>query len=130
MSLCISTIHAKTIDVITHPSINIDSLTTSQLRRIYSMRQVKWADGKPIVVFVLPSSSQLHKDFCKQTLRIFPYQLDLMWNKLIFSGLGVAPTTVNTTVELLTAVKSTPGAIGYIEKVTKDEEINVITITK
>lgn len=94
------------------------------------MRQVKWPSGEPIIVFVLPSSSKHHQQFCKQTLTIFPYQLDLIWNKLTFSGLGVAPTMVNTSVELLLAVKSTPGAIGYVENATKEEDINVITITK
>ena len=130
MSLCLCSLSAQAIDVITHPSIKVASLTTSQLRRIYSMRQVKWANGMPIIVFVLPSSAKPHQQFCKQMLKIFPYQLDLIWNKLTFSGLGVAPTIVTSSAELLVAVKSTPGAIGYVENVTKEEDINVITITK
>ncbi|GHF00791.1 hypothetical protein [Thalassotalea profundi] len=130
MSFCVCSLSVQAVEVITHPSVKVNSLTTSQLRRIYSMRQIKWENGTPIVVFVLPSEFKQHQDFCKQTLKIFPYQLDLIWNKLTFSGLGVAPTIVNTSTELLLAVKSTPGAIGYIENVTKEEEINVITITK
>ncbi|XQW85458.1 hypothetical protein ACOYR1_01645 [Thalassotalea piscium] len=94
------------------------------------MRQVKWSNGMPIVVFVLPSSSKPHQDFCKQSLKIFPYQLDRIWNKLTFSGLGVAPIMVNTSAELLSAVKRTPGAIGYVENAIKEEDINVIAITK
>lgn len=130
MSLCTSSLSVQAIEVITHPSIKVASLTTSQLRRIYSMRQAKWANGMPIIVFVLPSNSKEHQQFCKQTLKIFPYQLDLIWNKLTFSGLGVAPTIVQTSAELLLAVKSTSGAIGYVENITKEEDINVISIAK
>ncbi|GAA5132518.1 hypothetical protein [Thalassotalea piscium] len=118
----------QAVEVIAHPSVNVASLTTSQLRRIYSMRQVKWSNGVPIVVFVLPSKSITHQNFCKESLKVFPYQLDRIWNKLTFSGLGVAPTVVETSTELLLAVKRTPGAIGYIESIIKEEEINVITI--
>ena len=130
MSLCTNSLSVQAIEVITHPSIKVATLTTSQLRRIYSMRQVKWANGMPIIVFVLPANAKTHQQFCKQTLKIFPYQLDLIWNKLTFSGLGVAPTIVKTSAELLLAVKSTPGAIGYVENVTKEDDINVITIAK
>jgi len=130
MCLCIGSFSVQAIEVITHPSIKVASLSASQLRRIYSMRQVKWSNGMPIVVFVLPSNSDLHQVFCKQSLKIFPYQLDLIWNKLTFSGLGVAPVIVKSSAELLLAVKSTPGAIGYVENVIKEEEINVITIEK
>ena len=82
------------------------------------------------MVFVLPYKSQLHQTFCKESLKIFPYQLEGIWNKLTFSGLGVAPTIVESSAELVLAVKSTPGAIGYIEHELKEEDINVITITK
>ncbi|MGB1197813.1 MAG: hypothetical protein ACPG46_02120 [Thalassotalea sp.] len=94
------------------------------------MRQVKWSNGIPIVVFVLPSKNRVHETFCKDTLKIFPYQLDRIWNKLTFSGLGVAPTVVKSTAELVLAVKSTPGAIGYVQNKLKEDDINAITIKK
>ena len=53
---------------------------------------------------------------------MFPYQLDRIWNKLTYSGLGVAPIIVNTPKELLDAIIKTPGAIGYVESI-KDEEV-------
>ena len=119
---------ACAVEVILHPSINEPILTTSQLRRIYTMRQVQWPDGRLITVFVLPRQHPLHLRFSKERLQMFPYQLDRIWNKLTYSGLGVAPITVNTPEELLNAVKQTPGAIGYVEKVKDEEAVNVIEI--
>lgn len=105
-------------------------MSVSQLRRIYSMRQLRWASNIPIVVFVLPSQHSVHKKFSKNTLNIFPYKLDRIWNKLTFSGLGVAPNVVQSQEELIKAVSSTPGSIGYIDNLNKEEHVNVIKITK
>jgi len=118
-----STVYA--IEVITHLSVNKPMLTTAQLRRIYTMRQIQWSDGIRITVFVLPRQHALHLRFSKEQLQMFPYQLDRIWNKLTYSGLGVAPIMLNTPEELIKAVQNTPGAIGYVDYVepVKDEEI-------
>ncbi len=117
------------MQVITHTSVNVESMTTSQLRRIYSIRQLRWANSTPIVVFVLPSQHIIHKNFSKNILNIFPYKLDRIWNKLTFSGLGVAPTVVQSQEELLKAVSNTPGAIGYVDNLNKEMDVNVIKIS-
>jgi len=116
--------------VIVHSTVSEQRLSVSQLRRIYSMRQVKWSNNQPIVVFVLPSQSALHQSFCKDTLKLFPYQLDRVWDKLTFSGLGVAPTEVSNVEALVRAVKNTPGSIGYVGRLLKDEEVNIINVYK
>ena len=111
-----------------HPSVNESVLTTSQLRRIYTMRQVHWPDGSRITVFTLPRNHVIHLRFSKERLQMFPYQLDRIWNKLTYSGLGVAPITVNTLQELLSAVRKTPGAIGYVESVKDEEGVHVVKV--
>ncbi len=118
------------VDVIVHPSVSESNVTTSQLRRIYTMRQTQWSDGHPIVVFVLPKQHSLHQRFSKERLQIFPYQLELIWNKLTYSGLGVAPIIVSTPEALIDVVVKTPGAIGYTEKIVDKGVVNVINIEK
>jgi len=125
---------SHSIQVIVNKTIEVSSLKTVQLRRIYSMRQLRWADNSAIVVYVLPSQHLIHKKFSKDVLHIFPYQLDRIWNKLTFSGLGVAPLLVKTQADLLHAVSITPGAIGYVDNYTdnidKEIDVHVIQITK
>jgi hypothetical protein len=95
------------------------------------MRQIRWPNNDPIVVFVLPSQHSVHKVFSKDMLHIFPYQLDRIWNKLTFSGLGVAPRIVTSQIALIQAVSITPGSIGYVEGVDKEKQhVNVIKITE
>ena len=119
----------KGVQVITNKSVNVKQITSAQLRRIYSMRQSRWPDNKPIVVFVLPSQHPLHKIFTQEKLKTFPYKLERIWSKLTFSGLGVAPKVVKNQVELLEAVRNTPGAVGYIENVSKDDGVHVVEIS-
>jgi len=126
--LLIASFNAYSIDIITHPSVKTKSLTTAQLRRIYSMRQLFWHSGSPIVVFVLPSKHKLHQKFTKKMLRMFPYQLDRIWNKLTYSGVGTAPIVVDNAHALIDAVMKTTGAIGYIEKAPINNKINIISI--
>ncbi len=109
---------AVAIEVVTHHQVIDHSLTKSQLRRIYTMRQLYWSDNSAISVFVLPSQHDIHQRFAKERLQIFPYQLNRIWHKLTYSGLGVAPTIVDSEQELIQAVINTPGAIGYIGDVT------------
>lgn len=106
------------IEVVTHLHVPESTLTKSQLRRIYTMRQLRWSDQSIIKVFVLPSQHALHHDFAKEHLQMFPYQLNRIWHKLTYSGLGVAPTVVESEEELVQAVITTPGAIGYIDNKT------------
>lgn len=103
------------IEIVTHPQVTESSLTKSQLRRIYTMRQLRWSDHSAISVFVLPSQHELHQRFAKERLQMFPYQLNRIWHKLTYSGLGVAPTIVASEKELIQAIIKTPGAIGYID---------------
>jgi len=134
----------QAIEIIAHSGVSQHTLTTPQLRRIYTMRQLRWADDIAITVFVLPSQHYLHKDFSKERLQIFPYQLNRIWHKLTYSGLGVAPIVVNSPEALIQAVMKTPGSIGYADKEllndlvssTSDKEknsskgvVHVVTIT-
>lgn len=116
--------------LIAHKEVAEQELSVAQLRRIYSMRQTRWSDNTPITLFVLPSQHQVHKTFAQQTLKILPYKLERIWNKSTFSGLGVAPIVVNSPDEMLKAVASTPGALGYMQKNSRNEQVNVIEITK
>lgn len=124
---CIS-VSAYAVDVVVHPSVSEPTLTTSQLRRIYTMRQTQWSDAQRITVFVLPRHHLLHIQFSKEYLEMYPYQLDRIWNKLTYSGLGVAPIIVTSPAALIDAVKSTPGAIGYVETLKDEKGFYVIDV--
>jgi len=107
---------SQAVEVVSHPDLGIDSLSKHKARNIFSMRTHIWPNGDPIKVFVLNDDSDLHKQFSKHRLGIFPYKLRRVWDRYLFSGTGQVPTTVASEEEMIKAISSTKGAIGYANK--------------
>jgi ABC-type phosphate transport system substrate-binding protein len=100
--------------VIVHPDRAGYDPDRRQLRALFTMRVTVWPDGKPARVFVLPDRSELHDQFCRERLGTYPYVLRSVWDRKIYTGVGLAPVEVRSEVEMQQKVLSTPGAIGYV----------------
>ncbi len=122
--------YALATEVVTHPAVPMDQLTVTQLRGIYSMRQQNWPDGTAVRVFVLPAKHQVHQSFTKEKLQMFPYQLDRIWQKITYSGLGSAPVVLPSEQQMREMVANTEGAIGYIENSDELSKLKVIRVTQ
>lgn len=114
--------------IVTHSEVKEKSLSVNVLRAIFSMRMRTWSSGNLIKVFVLPDNNDLHHDFSKEKLNVFPYHLRLAWDRLVFSGTGQAPVTVYSHDEMLAKVANTPGAIGYLKTTYISDDIHVLQI--
>ena len=118
------------VQLITHSSVDTSSLDKDQVRRIFTMYQTNWSDSQPIVVFVLASHNTTHQFFSREVLGLFPYQLDRIWNKLIYSGLGEGPTKVYSEEEMLEKIKQQPGSIGYVMTLAVPSDINIVQLAE
>lgn len=114
--------------VVTNPEVNEKSLSVNVLRSIFSMRLRTWPNGSLIKVYVLSDNDDLHHDFAKEILNVFPYQLRLAWDRLVFSGTGQAPILVNSHEEMLAKIASTPDSIGYLKTTYISDDIHVLQI--
>lgn len=114
--------------IVTPPDVVEKSISRNYLRAIFGMRLRTWQDGTSIRVFVLPDDHKLHADFSKEKLNLFPYQLRQSWDRLVFSGTGQAPTTVSSSEEMLYRIANTPGAIGYLDTVYINANVDVLEI--
>ena len=126
--MCFTATPLKAVQVIAHPSIELQSLSSAQLRALFSMRQTQWPDGSAVRVFVLSNDHPVHQAFCKERLRMFPYQLDNIWNRLSFSGIGIRPQQVSSEQELFEQVQRTPGSIGYRTSNADETGVRIIEI--
>ena len=104
------------IEIIVNPDVQNETLSIGRLRVIFSMRVTRWTNAQPIHVFVLPGNHPLHQQFVKNVLKLFPHQLQSAWDRLVYSGTGVAPTVVSSVDEMRARIAATPGAIGYTDK--------------
>lgn len=114
--------------VVVNPGVDASNLSLNALRAMFGMRLPKWQDGTPVRVFVLSDEDPLHVAFSKQVLGVFPHQLRLAWDRLVFSGTGQAPTEVHSQAEMRERVANTPGAIGYLDEAMIDDSVRVLPI--
>lgn len=119
---------AQAVEIVANRSVDVNSLSLASARAIFGMRQVKWPDGTPIRVFVLPDDNTTHGAFCKERLNLFPYQLRQSWDRLVYSGIAQAPSAVSSEEELMSKVAATPGAIGYVRKVKNNDPVKIVNI--
>ncbi|MEW9798049.1 hypothetical protein [Alteromonas sp. CYL-A6] len=104
------------IVVIVNPTVSATTLSQTDIRQIFTGHRQFWDDGSKIEVFVLENSRDIHKAFCRERMKMFPYQLERLWNQVTYSGQGEPPVRLSTQQELINAVQHTPGAIGYAEE--------------
>lgn len=119
---------AAAVDIVVHPGVNETHVSVDSARAIFGMRQPRWSDGSLIHVFVLADTHPTHVALCKETLNLFPYQLRLTWDRLVYSGLGQAPQVLGSEEEMLTRVAATPGAIGYVMKLNAREAVHALPV--
>lgn len=112
--LLILNLPAAAAEVVTHADHARTPLSRELLRAIFTMRLREWPDGKPVRVFVMPDNDAAHDEFCRGQLGMYPYVLRNTWDRLVFTGTGLAPTQVRSEDEMRQKVQDTPGAIGYV----------------
>jgi len=116
-------------EVIVHPGTPVATLTPATLRSIFGLRRARWPNGHPIRPIVLPDGHPIHADFCRTRLNLYPHQLRRLWNRIVFSGLGQVPTTVRSVAAMIDRVASTPGAIGYVDRLDPGRQGRVVRVT-
>lgn len=126
--LCVHKVHAAELNVMVNESVMMSELERTELRQIFTGHRQYWQDGTRITVFVLHDNNELHKRFCRDTLKMFPYQLSRLWDQITYSGQGVTPVRVSSYEELVQALENTEGAIGYLEsdKIAKLRHLEVV----
>jgi len=128
--LCLSTVFARAAEpptIISHPSISTQLLSREEILSMFAMHSQHWADGQRVKVFVLSKEHPIHKTFTTEVLGTYPYQLERIWQRLVYSGTGRAPYVCADEEEMRVRVMSTPGAIGYVGAM-KEGDLNVIRV--
>lgn len=113
--------------IISHPSVSIQSMSRDTVLAMFAMHSQRWSDGQRVKVFVLQKDHPTHKAFATEVLGTYPYQLERIWRRLVYSGTGRAPQVCVDEEEMRRKVLSTPGAIGYVGKI-EEGDLNVIRV--
>jgi len=114
--------------LVAHPEVSTHQLKRDTTRAIFAMRQRTWPNGQAVRVFVLDNNHPVHARFAKEQLAVYPHQLQLAWDRMVFSGTGQAPDRVRDQREMRERIATTPGALGYLEREYLDDRVQVISM--
>ncbi|MCG6964959.1 MAG: hypothetical protein LJE59_00430 [Chromatiaceae bacterium] len=119
---------AVAAELVVHPSVPEHDLTVNMARLVFTMRLLRWPNGKRVKVFVLPDQNPLHREFTKEALDLYPRQLRRVWDRNLYAGSGPVPVEVATVQDMARLVSETPGAIGYLPNDFDIEAVRVIHV--
>jgi ABC-type phosphate transport system substrate-binding protein len=100
------------IMIIGNPNLPESTVSKVDLQNIFLGKKTEMG-GAELFCAIL-KEGLTHEIFLKNYLTRTPSQYDKYWKKIIFTGQGKAPKVLDSEAEMLTYVKQTAGAIGYI----------------
>jgi hypothetical protein len=120
---CSAVVNAS--NIVVNQTVPAAPYSLADTRAVFTMQQRYWPNGEPIKVFTLYDSNPIHKDFVKNNLDMFPHQLRRVWDRMTFSGTGMAPTQLDTEQEMIDKIANTPNSIGYLNSRPSHEKIRL-----
>ena len=100
--------------IIVHPS-NGDALDDAAILRIFLGKSKSFPSGAKVVPINMVESAAVTGEFNEKVLSKSSSQLKAYWSKLVFTGKGTPPTTVDSDAEMIKLISANPNMIGFIE---------------
>ena len=112
--------------IVAHPSNGSSRLSREFLTRAFLKKVTRWGDGEAIRPVDLPPGSGTRRAFSESVLNRSVAAVRAYWQQRIFSGRDVPPPELASDDEVLSYVRKTPGAIGYVSAAASTAEVRVI----
>jgi len=112
------------VAIIANKSVKETGITSDLTKDIYTLDQQRWSNGDDIKVYDIKANNSSKETFYK-FIGETPLKLKKIWLRAKLSGEGTPPKALATDNDVLNAVATTSGAIGYIDasKVTKKVKV-------
>ncbi|QEP42183.1 hypothetical protein D5085_02935 [Ectothiorhodospiraceae bacterium BW-2] len=114
--------------VIAHSGVADSALSGQDVKNIFLGKKSRWSNNESIQFAIADTNLPFHEDFLKNYLQRNANQFTLHWRKAVFTGTGAEPKKFDDATALLDFVRSTPGAISYIDNSLPHDGVKVLTI--
>ncbi|HEX4975458.1 MAG TPA: phosphate ABC transporter substrate-binding protein [Pseudomonadales bacterium] len=116
--------------VVVNPQNTVQSLSKEDVSRIYLGKNKNFPNGSDIETIDLHKDSQLREDFYRKVCGKSPSQIASYWSRLIFTGKGVPPRSVDTEAAAKEWIVSHPNSMAYIDSANVDGSVKVVLRVK
>jgi ABC-type phosphate transport system substrate-binding protein len=121
------TVYAADVVIICHKGVTDSALSQKDIRDIYLGKKIDWTNGKKIV-FVMLKEGPIMDAFLEKYVEKSAAQFESYWRKLLFSGKGILPPSMDDEAKMIDFVSKTEGAIGYVSAVAARQGVNEIIV--
>ena len=121
---CWSAARAQDVVLVANKGVQISGIRDSDLRAIFTGEKTRFADGSHAVPVTL-KGGPAHEVFLKNHVREDPDEFRAQWRKAVFTGQGAMPKTFDSEAALIEYVAVTPGALGYVSRISPQGHDNV-----
>jgi ABC-type phosphate transport system substrate-binding protein len=128
MVLITGTAQAASYKVVVNNSVSLNSLSKKAASDLFLKKTTKWENGSAVAPVDQLESSNAREGFSKAVHGKTAAAVKSYWNQQIFSGRDVPPVEKKSDAEVLSFVRSNPGAIGYVSETASVEGVRVVTI--
>jgi ABC-type phosphate transport system substrate-binding protein len=119
---------AQEFKVIASADVSTDSLSRAQVSDIFLKRASSWPGGGKVVPVDLGEDTKAFEAFC-QTIHGKPGSLiRAFWKRVAMSGRDTPPAVRGSDSEVVSFVRSTRGAIGYVSAGASTDGVKVLRV--
>jgi ABC-type phosphate transport system substrate-binding protein len=119
---------AQDVIIVANKNVTLSEISARQLRDIFTGVRSRLSDGTRVVP-VLLKGGPVHEVFLRNHVGENPEEFRDRWRKAVFTGQGAMPKEFSSETALLDYVASTPGAIGYVSRLSVAVGIRVLNIS-
>ncbi|MBV1882102.1 MAG: hypothetical protein KUG82_10730 [Pseudomonadales bacterium] len=117
------------IAIIVHPDNIVDEVDTENLMRLYLGKRSQIA-GVEFIPVDQTAYQPIREDFYKKVVNKSLAQAKAYWSRMVFSGKGAPPTSLEGAIEMKEWVSKTPLGVGYIDTREVDDSVKVVLVVK
>jgi hypothetical protein len=126
---CCSAARAQDVVLVANKSVQISAIKITDVRAIFTGAKTRFADGSHAVP-VLLRGGPVHEVFLKNYVGESPDEFRVRWQKAVFTGEGAMPKTFSSESALIEYVAATPGALGYVSRISPQDDVKAISPIK
>jgi ABC-type phosphate transport system substrate-binding protein len=120
-----SAARAQDVVLVANKGVQISAISPADLRAIFLGAKTRFADGFHALPVVL-RGGPAQEVFLKNYLGESPQEFRLRWQKAVFTGQGAMPKTCDSEAALIEYVAATPGAIGYVSRISPQDNVKTL----
>ena len=120
---------AQDVVLVANKGVQISEITDADLRGIFMGTKTRFADGSHAVPVTL-KGGPVHEVFLKNHVGEDPEEFRSQWRKVVFTGQGAMPKAFDSESALIEYVADTPGAIGYVSRISSQDNVKFLAAIK